>query len=472
MNDPTTDNKQPHGPATEGADASRFAAAAETERRRGNDRRQQTVAPDADGHIVTPNYTGPDRRTGLDRRAYMERQRQIIREEQSRFIQRSVITGVVFFILIVLAGMFLLAPEYVRLQERAEQIEQREAQEAALGRVQPAPVAEEPSVPVGYAMNQQIYRAEAAVEGLSATTQSMIARAGEAGSAAAETAMQLAQGDTSGLRELVEFIGHTHTLASSPQGRAQLDASLSTLKSALGGWQGDAAGFNAAVASARQQDAGLNGMLGSVAPQDVGAAAMLLLMGEFRTNVESGRPFEQDLAVVQKFAGNNPGLQASLARLAPYAKSGVLSPARLQSEFKGLAMDIVTAKAAGQDVSVTEQAKARLQGLVKIRKTDTVEGAGSDAVVNRAQALLNAGDVNGAIRELQTLQGPQANAAAPFIAQAQGTLAADQGADAVIASVLSQLAAGGGVSAEGLQGLIGNSLGFGAGKPVSPVSGQ
>lgn len=455
---------------SESAETSRFAAQAENERRSG-DRRQAAATPNADGHIVTPNYSGPDRRTGLDRRAYMERQRQIIREEQSRFIQRSVITGAVFFILIVLAGMFLLAPEYVQLQRRADQIEKQKAEQAALPAAAPAPAA--PSVPLGYAMNRQIARADAAVDALSATTQSMIARAGDAGAVAAETALQLAEGDTSGLRALVEFIGHTHTLASTPAGRTQLQTSLQGLKAALGDWQGDAAGFNRAITEARQRDAKLNGMLGSVAPQDVGAAAMLLLMGEFRTNVAAGRPFEQDLAVVQKLAGNNPNLQASLARLAPYAKTGVLSPATLQTEFKGLAMDIVTAKAAGQEVGVADAAKARLQNLVKIRDAKTVEGATADAVVNRAQALLNQGDINGAVRELQALQGAPAAAAAPFINQAQGAMVADQTADAVIANVLSQLAAGGGVSAEGLQGLIGNSLGFGGmDGPVSPVSGQ
>jgi hypothetical protein len=452
----------------EGAGTSRFMGGEggdhAEERRRGADRRQSTVEPDARGYINTPNYTGPERRSGLDRRAYMERQRQIVREEQARFIQRSVITGTIFFVLIVLAGVFLLAPEYVQLKRRAEV--------AAAQPPAPAPAPEAPAAPLGYTMNQQIQRVEAATEGLSATTQAMINRAGDAGAVAAETARQLAEGDATGLRELVEFIGHAHTMASTPEGRAQLDASVDYLKSALGSWQGDAAGFQNAIAAARGRDPALNGMLSSVAPQDVGAAAMLLLMGEFRGNVHGGRPFDQDLAVVQKLAGSNPGLQQSLAKLAPYAKSGVLTPSGLQREFKGLAMDIVTAKAAGQDVSVTEQAKARLQGLVKVRRTDDMEGASADAAVNRAQALLDRGDVAGAIAELQALQGPQAAAAAPFIQQAQGTLAAGSTAEMMISGVLSQLAAGGGVDPAGLQGLIGGSLGMNPSGPVSPVSGQ
>src|SRR3546814_1778759 len=62
--------------------------------------------------------------------------------------------------------------------------------------------------------------------------------------------------------------------------------------------------------------------------------------------------------------------------------------------------------------------------------------------VNRAQALLDRGDINGAVRELQALQGPSADAAAPFIAQAQGTMAAQQSSDMLMNAVLGQLAAG------------------------------
>lgn len=438
------------------------APAPEPERRRGNDRRQREADRDDSGQVKSRGYTGPDRRTGLDRRAYMERQRKVIVAEKMRFIHRSMLTFGVFFFLIVLAGVFLLAPEYAWLQKKAKQI----APSEVLAQHQP----EEPSVPLGLAMNRQIERVENATAGISATTQAMIARAGEAGQVAAQTAQQLAAGNTSGLRELVDFIGNARQMSMSPQGRVQLDGAVDRLKAQLGNWQGDAQGFSTAVQKARAQDPVLNGMLASVSPQDMEAAAMLLLMGEFRGNLNTGRSFEQDLAVVSQIAGNDPKLQQSLARLAPYAKSGVLNREGLQKEFKGLAMDIVNAKVAGQDANVQQRAQARLNALVKVRKVDTVEGPSTDAVVNRAQALLDRGDINGAVRELQSLQGPSADAAAPFIAQAQGTMAAQQSSDMLMNAVLGQLAAGGGVSLEGLKGLVTNSLGFD--QPVSPVSGQ
>lgn len=471
--DPTIPSRRASdaAPAADSA-ASRFAAdgaapaapapeRTEPERRRGNDRRQREADRDGTGQINSKGYTGPDRRTGLDRRAYMERQRKVIVAEKMRFIHRSMLTFGVFFFLIVLAGVFLLAPEYAWLQKKAKQIAPHELLASA---------PEKPSVPLGLAMNRQIEKVENATAGISATTQAMIARAGEAGQVAAQTAQQLAAGDASGLRELVDFIGNARQMSMSPQGRVQLDSAVENLKAHLGGWRGDAQGFSAAVDQARTKDPVLNSMLGSVSAKDMEAAAMLLLMGEFRGNLATGRSFEQDLAVVSQLAGNDPKLQQSLSRLAPYAKSGVLNREGLQKEFKGLAMDIVNAKVSGQPANVQERAQQRINALVKVRKVDTVDGASTDAVVNRAQALLDRGDINGAVRELQSLQGPSADAAAPFIAQAQGTLAAQQSSDMLMNAVLGQLAAGGGVSLEGLKGLVTNSLGFD--QPVSPISGQ
>lgn len=434
----------------------------EQERRRGNDRRQRDADRDHSGQINSGSYTGPDRRTGLDRRAYMERQRKAIVAEKMRFVHRSMLTFGVFFFLIVVAAVFLLAPEYAWLKHRAEEI----APQELLAKQEK----QQPAVPLGLAMNRQIEKVENVGAGLSATTQAMIARAGEAGQVAAATAHQLAAGNSSGLRELVDFIGNTRQMSMSAQGSAQLDGAVDNLKRHLGGWRGDAAGFSSAVQSARGKDPVLDSMLGSVSAQDMEAAAMLLLMGEFRSNLSTGRSFDQDLAVVRQLAGNDPKLQQSLARLAPYAKEGVLNRDGLQKEFKGLAMDIVNAKIAGQPANVQERAQQRLNDLVKVRKVDTVEGASTDAVVNRAQALLDRGDINGAVRELQALQGPSADAAAPFIAQAQGTIAAQQSSDMLMNAVLGQLAAGGGVSLDGLKGLVTNSLGFD--QPVSPVSGK
>lgn len=481
-NPATPDRPAPTPPSDPTAPASsRFAAAAqgkdkpataeqapaprppEQERRRGNDRRQSETPRDEHGNVQGNTYTGPDRRSGLDRRAYLARQREIVRAEKSAFIQRSMLTFTFFFIVITLAGIFLLAPEYIWMKKRAAQ--------------PPAPQprhveASEPDVPLGARMNRQIEAAEQAAPNAMAAAQDMLSHAGTVSAAAVQAARQLAAGDASGLRDLVNFVGRVNEGAATPQGRAQLQASVGEIKNLLSGWQGDAAGLGQAVSQARAKDPYLNQMLSNVATPDASAAVMLLLLGEFRNNVNTGRPFADDLAVVQHLAGNNPELQKSLAKLAPYAQTGVLNPAVLQKQLGGLAMEIVAAKARGENANIADRAEARFGQMIRVRDVNVMQGESADAVVNRAQALLARGDVNGAVAELQSLQGAQAQAAAPFIAQAQGTMLADQSSEMLADSVLGQLAAGGGVSAEGLRGLIGNGLGLGNSGPINPMSGK
>lgn len=438
------------------------APASSAPERRASDRRQREAPRDASGQVQSENYVGPDRRSGIDRRAYLARQRELVRAEKAAFIQRMVLTFCFFFILIVLAGVFLLAPEYVWLKKRAVELEKVAAQEP----VPPVPVAET-SVPLGARMNAQIERAGT----VTAAARDMLAHAEDVSAAAIATAQQLATADNTGLRALVDFVGGISASTATPEGRAQTQASVAQLKSLLANWNGDAEGLNQAVVAARAQDPHLDSLMTGVTAEDAGAAALLLLMGEFRSAVGEGRPFEQDLSILRRLAGSNPQLQQSLNALAPHAASGVLSRAALQKEFGGLAMDIVAAKVAGQDANIAERAQARLQKLVRVRDAETTDGQSADAVVNRAQALLNKGDINGAIAELQSLQGAQRDAANPFIQQAQGLLAADQSTNALANAIMGQLAAGGGVSLEGLRGLMGGDFGFNS-APVSPVSGQ
>jgi hypothetical protein len=208
-------------------------------------------------------------------------------------------------------------------------------------------------------------------------------------------------------------------------------------------------------------------MTAHVEPKDLGAAAMLLTLNELRGNVGREAAFKDDLALVQKFAGTDPELQKSINTLAPYAESGVLSRATLQQEFKGLAMDIVAAKLKGENLTVQEQALKRFDKLVRVRKIDDIEGNTTDAVVVRAQKMLDAGDVAGAVRELQTLEGAPAQTAAPFIDAAQGHLGADAAAANLSDQILRRLSTPNGFSLDGLSGVIDSGL-----PDLSPPTGM
>ena len=198
--------------------------------------------------------------------------------------------------------------------------------------------------------------------------------------------------------------------------------------------------------------------MGSVDRKNLTAAAMLMGLSELRSAMGRQQPYKEDLALVRRIAGNDPALQKSLDRLAPYAERGVLSRETLQKEFRGLAGDIVMAKLQGEDLSVKEKMMQRMAKFVKLRRIDDIEGETVDARVARAQKMIDTGDIRGAIVELQKLEGAPRAAADPWMDEARGSVIAQDASDALSHTIVQALSAPemsaemGMPSAEGVEG--------------------
>jgi hypothetical protein len=293
--------------------------------------------------------------------------------------------------------------------------------------------AQRQDAPIGSRINRGIETAES---GAAAAVSQAQAVAGEAVARASQ-----AQGALQSLGQLFDMLTALNTMAAAPSGEANVNAMMQSLKSAMQKSPADPGALGAAVDAARKDDPALQSVVGSVSAKDLGAAAMLLMLNELRGDVQSERPFQEDLAVIAKFSANDPEMQAALARLAPYAESGVLSPQTLQAEFKGLAGEIVMAKLRGEDASVRDRVLQRLGALVQVRRVDDIEGNTVDATVARAQLMLDQGNVHGAVAELQKLDGAPAQAAQPWMQAAQGSLAAQDSTAALMNAVLQKFSA-------------------------------
>ena len=143
-------------------------------------------------------------------------------------------------------------------------------------------------------------------------------------------------------------------------------------------------------------------------------------------------------------------MQQALKNLAPYARSGVLSKQTLQKEFRGIAADIVMAKLRGEDASVRDRVLQRLGQYAKVRKVDDIQGQSVDAVVARAEKMLDEGNIRGAIQELQTLDGESAKTAQPWMNQAAGNVVADDATAAMMQQLMQQMSGMSGGSVEGV----------------------
>lgn len=234
---------------------------------------------------------------------------------------------------------------------------------------------------------------------------------------------QLAGGASGGVAAMVD---RTEILNQSPSGRMELQSALEELRGIVTGLQGRTDEMQLALIKAQGDNDALGRTLADISARDVGAAAMLLTLTEVREAADRQTPFAQDLVMLRDLAkATDPELAASVEKLAPYAETGILSSSGLKRELQASANDIIAAKLSGQDVSIKEKIKARIQGLFTIKK-DGVAVAGSTErqLIDAASAQLDRGDIVGARATLSKLDGPAAAAAAPWKKQADATLAA------------------------------------------------
>ena len=218
-----------------------------------------------------------------------------------------------------------------------------------------------------------------------------------------------------------------------------------------------------ALAEAQEGDGALSETLHGVSKTDLKAAAYLIGLSKFRqTTRRSKTPLTEDLDLIYRMVDeDDTELRAAIERLAPQAERGVLTPDGLSGQFKGLAGDIVVSSLKGEDISLKDRANARLHDVLKVEKDgEMLTGTDTQVTVERAQAYLDEGNIEAALAELKTLDGAAAEEAAPFMEEAEMTLAAQQVQALLGDKILSHFGGG----------LPGGALSGNGGASIAPVS--
>lgn len=232
-----------------------------------------------------------------------------------------------------------------------------------------------------------------------------------------------------GSEEFADVVKRVRGLEETVGGQMQLQQAMQELQGIVDNMDSRINGFDEKLAAVQMdENSALGQTLHGVNSTDLKAAAMLIAFAQMRESLNREAPFEDDLVLLQKMVSpENTELQEALTRLAPHADGGVLSAEGLSNEFKGLAGDIVVAAASGEELSVADKAKARLGKLVQIEKDgEVIGGSETQVAVSKAQALLDAGDVQGAIVVLQELEGDAGQKAEPFIEKAEAAMLAEK----------------------------------------------
>ncbi|NUB06552.1 hypothetical protein FW320_10260 [Azospirillum sp. Vi22] len=218
---------------------------------------------------------------------------------------------------------------------------------------------------------------------------------------------------------------------------AEPDPRIAQLTEQLGQVQQrvDAVGSEAQAAGQIRQDvdalkqelAAVNQVVETRRDAATAAQTLVLAAGQLRSALAAGQPFQQELQAVRAVASGDAQVTQPLEAVAGYAAKGVPTQPQLTDRFSAMASDIVRADNQGEGNDWVEQVTGKIATLVTVRRSggDAV-GDGASAVVARAEAALQAGNLGGAVNELAALKGPAAQVAAPWIADAKARLAANE----------------------------------------------
>jgi len=166
------------------------------------------------------------------------------------------------------------------------------------------------------------------------------------------------------------------------------------------------------------------------------AATAALAVSALAEATETSRPFGQELAALQRVLPASPDL-AALERL---STQGAPTRAGLAIQFGNLAGRAASAaRNPGPDADLLSRIRYALSSIVTIRHVGSTKGSTPDAMLARAQALLDDGDVEGAVQALDPLPDTAREVLAPWFNAANRRIDVDRHVAALRADALAGL---------------------------------
>jgi uroporphyrinogen-III synthase len=154
-------------------------------------------------------------------------------------------------------------------------------------------------------------------------------------------------------------------------------------------------------------------------------AAVIGVAARLRQALEAGGPFTSSLEMLAPLAAGDPQIAAMRDELAKAAPTGVTPVRVLAGEFPAMARAVIAADHA--DDSFWQRVLGKLKSIVSIRRVgENTKGMEPDAILARAEAAVNAGDLGRAVGEIKQLSGAAAPPAAAWLISAEAHLAAQR----------------------------------------------
>lgn len=152
------------------------------------------------------------------------------------------------------------------------------------------------------------------------------------------------------------------------------------------------------------------------------SAAAAIAFANLRAAVAQGRPYATELATIKSFI-SDPG---DLGLLPAFADKGIPTVPELIRAFSASRDAALVAAAPAPSGSLIDRLLASASTLIKVKRVDeAATGDSPSAVLARAEALLDKGDLAGAVKQVETLQGGPRDAFSAWLDPARARLAAD-----------------------------------------------
>lgn len=169
----------------------------------------------------------------------------------------------------------------------------------------------------------------------------------------------------------------------------------------------------------------------------VRAASAALAVSALSQAGLTSRPFTAELAAVETLLP-----QADVAALRRAAQTGIPTRRSLAEEFPIVASRAsAAANAPGEDAGLIARTSYALSSIVTIRRVEGGTGKSADAIIARAEQMVQDGDLEGALVEMRRLPAAGRNAFVPWLAKAERRIEVDRRLAAVRASSMAQLRA-------------------------------
>jgi hypothetical protein len=152
------------------------------------------------------------------------------------------------------------------------------------------------------------------------------------------------------------------------------------------------------------------------------SAAAAIAFANLSSAVAEGRPFAAEIATIKSFVAD-PG---DLGPLPAYADKGIATVPELARSFAASRDAALAAASPVPSGSLIDRLLASASTLVKVKRVDeAATGDSASAVLARAEALLDKGDLAGSVKQIETLDGAPREAFSTWLDEAKARLSAD-----------------------------------------------